>query len=262
MQASHVPPWMVESLRAAGYLFHEPLRGYFDDAATADIENLLGAFTSYEGMGWKPEHARHPLPEQIHSDKVLELWPYTPPEPGVRQVKPWKPPKVRGPMTEDLFWKIIDQSRRQVESDDEQLDHLALLLDQLGENDLVAWHRILHQKLDASYRWDLWAVAFIAKGGCSDDSFEYFRAWLIAQGRKYFEASLADPTAAAKKINPGDDAEMELLLSAASDVYESKTKRDDIWDKAAVKRRTEPAGEEWDEEDLPKLFPRLSKKFG
>ncbi|WP_217498085.1 MULTISPECIES: DUF4240 domain-containing protein [Sphingomonas] len=34
-----------------------------------------------------------------------------------------------------------------------------------------------------SYRWDLWRAAKVAKGGVSDDGFEYFRTWLISRGR-------------------------------------------------------------------------------
>ena len=38
--------------------------------------------------------------------------------------------------------------------------------------------------MDDSYRWDLWGAAYLANGGCSDDGFDYFRGWLIGQGRK------------------------------------------------------------------------------
>ena len=261
-QASRLPAWMVENLRASGYLFHEPVRGFMEDAAESDVENLLGVFTSFPGMGWRPELVHHPLPPQRQSGESLAESPWTPPRPGERQVKPWKAPKVKGPVTEDVFWKIIDQSRKGVEDGDEQLDHLALLLDQLGEDDLVRWQRLLIEKLALSYRWDLWAVAFIAKGGCSDDGFEYFRAWLIAQGRKYFEDSLADPAKAAKRITPGDEAELEVLLNVASDVYESRTQRADLWERAGVIKRSEPAGEPWEEDNLPKLYPKLVKKYG
>ena len=37
------------------------------------------------------------------------------------------------------------------------------------------------------------AAASLILGGCSDDGFEYFRGWLIAQGREVFERSVADP---------------------------------------------------------------------
>ena len=30
-------------------------------------------------------------------------------------------------------------------------------------------------------------------GGCSDDGFDYFRGWLLVQGREVFERAVADP---------------------------------------------------------------------
>ncbi|MFD8951587.1 DUF4240 domain-containing protein [Streptomyces xanthophaeus] len=56
-------------------------------------------------------------------------------------------------------------------------------------------------------RWDLmvdscsnplWAAAYLAHGGCSDDGFDYFRGWLIAQGCDVFERVAADPDALAE----------------------------------------------------------------
>ena len=35
-----------------------------------------------------------------------------------------------------------------------------------------------------SYDWNLWGAAYLMKGGCSDDAFDYFRGWLVAQGRR------------------------------------------------------------------------------
>jgi uncharacterized protein DUF4240 len=56
----------------------------------------------------------------------------------------------------------------------------------------------------------------------SDDSFADFCDWLIGQGREVYERAIADP--------------------------------DSLGD--------EPAGEEWDEENLSRLFPRLTARFG
>ncbi|MFC9245678.1 DUF4240 domain-containing protein [Streptomyces sp. NPDC057136] len=44
----------------------------------------------------------------------------------------------------------------------------------------------------------LWAAAYVINGGCSDDGFDYFRGWLIAQGREVFERTAADPDALAE----------------------------------------------------------------
>ena len=48
-----------------------------------------------------------------------------------------------------------------------------------------------------SYRTRLWAAAYVINGGCSDDGFDYFRGWLIVQGRHVFEQAVVNPDALA-----------------------------------------------------------------
>jgi hypothetical protein len=51
--------------------------------------------------------------------------------------------------------------------------------------------------MSCSYLGSLWAAAYRINGDCSDDGFDYFRDWLITQGRDMFEAAVADPDALA-----------------------------------------------------------------
>lgn len=161
----------------------------------------------------------------------------------------------------DQFWKIIDTSRNGASDVDEQEERLLQLLEPLSEEDLLEFDRLLSERLAESFRRDLWAVAYLAKGGCSDDGFEYFRRWLVAQGRKYFEASLADPAHAASSIHSDDDAEFESLAYLAAQVYESKTGKPDFYDRA-VRVEQVLTGQPWTEDDLPRLYPRLARKYG
>lgn len=47
---------------------------------------------------------------------------------------------------------------------------------------------------DLAFRYGLWDAAKIFRvDGCSDDSFSYFRSWLIVQGKDVYMAALADP---------------------------------------------------------------------
>ena len=43
----------------------------------------------------------------------------------------------------------------------------------------------MRQRLAEAYRWDIWAIAFIINGGCSDDGFEYFRGWLVRKAKNF-----------------------------------------------------------------------------
>lgn len=158
------------------------------------------------------------------------------------------------------FWDYIEKSREEADECEEQAEALTAALSKLKKNEIVDFQKHFSKCLDDAYRWDLWAVAYIIHGGCSDDSFEYFRAWLIGQGRKYYEAALAAPEKAADNVDPGDDAECEDLLYAAASAYESVTGHDEL---PAYPRNQpgEPAGTRWDEENVGKLYPQLAKRF-
>ncbi len=110
--------------------------------------------------------------------------------------------------------------------------------------------------MSIAYRWDLWAAAYIINGGCSDDGFEYFRAWLIAQGERVFHDALADPETLVDRAEP--DADAEGMLYAAAAAYESRV---GARLPRGVAPPSNPAGEPWSEEDLPRMYPRLWARF-
>lgn len=164
------------------------------------------------------------------------------------------------PLTTDDFWKLIERSR--TTDPEEQAERLQEALSAQPEDAILDFGRIFDERMAQAYRWDLWGAAFVINEGCSDDGFEYFLAWLIGQGREYYEAALADPEKAGARARPGEMAENESLMYAAVQAYENRTGRDDFHDRVTKVPRAEPAGEGWAEEDLPRLFPKLAKRFG
>jgi hypothetical protein len=156
------------------------------------------------------------------------------------------------------FWTLIGKSR--AADCEEHAENLSELLGRKPAQEIIDFDRLFRERLDEAYRWDLWAVAYIVNGGCSDDGFEYFRSWLIGQGRAYFEAALREPERAADNARPGAEAECEDLLYAAAGAYESKTGDSDM-PRARAKAPAGPAGEPWDEDGVEELYPALAKKF-
>jgi hypothetical protein len=163
-------------------------------------------------------------------------------------------------MTTTEFWKIIEKSKRGSESADEQAEKLEELLAKLPPEEIVSFENIFTRVRYAAYRWDLWGVAYLLCGGCGDDAFDYFRAWLIGCGQKFYEDAMKDPESIARKVTEDDFPEAEVLMYAAAKAYEEKTGED--LPARAVKHPKEPAGRKWTEEDLPKLFPVANKKEG
>ena len=113
--------------------------------------------------------------------------------------------------------------------------------------------------LERAYRWDLWGAAFVMNGGCSDDGFRHFRDWLISEGEAVYEAALAAPDSLAA-VNQDEEFGLESFGYVAAEVYEQMT--DATMPRGKAVESASPAGKEWQEDELPTLFPRLTKKFG
>jgi len=98
------------------------------------------------------------------------------------------------------FWKLIEDARRQIPdpADGEEVAaRAAAVLSAYPREEIVAAGQVLRELMAGSYRTPLWAAAYVINGGCSNDGFDYFRGWLILQGREVFEHVVADPDALA-----------------------------------------------------------------
>jgi hypothetical protein len=159
-------------------------------------------------------------------------------------------------MTEEMFWKLIEQSRS---NECEVLaENLTNYLQELETSEIIEFERIFQKLMNDAYRWDLWAISYIVNGGSSDDGFEYFRAWLISRGESFYQASLKNAEAAADGVKPGDVAECEDILYVTSMVYKSLTGDEIPYPPLNTK---EPAGQPWEEDDLQDMYPELVEKF-
>ena len=123
----------------------------------------------------------------------------------------------------DLFWRLIQASHSSGEAP--QVVQLRLLLEQLSIFDLVGFHQRYLCLIKADHRGELYGAGSLINGRpLSDDSFEYFRNWLVAQGRTIYEAGMTDVDTLANlpKI-PLFDAWDEELVYVASDIFQAKT---------------------------------------
>ncbi|MBW4472584.1 MAG: DUF4240 domain-containing protein [Stenomitos rutilans HA7619-LM2] len=178
-------------------------------------------------------------------------------------------------MTEAQFWEIIERSKQGASDCRSQAQRLEASLCECTPEQIIAFdHLFLLKRLEA-YRWDLWGVAHLLCGGCSNDGFEDFRRWLVGQGRQAFERALRDPESVVDllertgqmkpiKADSAVSVQGERLAYASCKAYESLAGEAmpemDLEALAAFFPR-QPLGEPWDEEDLSKLFPRVAKRF-
>lgn len=106
-------------------------------------------------------------------------------------------------MTRKQFWDHIEKTRRR--DTDAHAERLVKRLAKLPEKEILNFCHLWDEALDAAYNWNLWGAAYVINAGCSDDGFEYFRGWLIMQGRKVYEAALKDPDSLAAVIDPEEE---------------------------------------------------------
>jgi hypothetical protein len=97
------------------------------------------------------------------------------------------------------WWELIEAARQVPDPSDGRTvaARAVTLLSARPHEDILAADRVLWGLLADSYRAPLWAAAYVINGGCSDDGFEYFRGWLVLQGRDVYERIVADPEALA-----------------------------------------------------------------
>jgi hypothetical protein len=122
---------------------------------------------------------------------------------------------LRGEATleEAGFWKLIEDAK--AASNDDPDKQVELLIDNLVEMpvaDIFAFDAWFDKFHDLAYRHDLWAAGYIINGGCSDDGFMDFRAWLIAQGKKVYYDALRDPETLVDVVHVDDIAELEPVM--------------------------------------------------
>ena len=162
-------------------------------------------------------------------------------------------------MNEEEFWSIVDAARRAAGSETEaRVRELQNLLSPLETPALQGFQNRYDEMIIKSHRWDLWGAAYLMNGGCSDDGFRYFCHWLISEGRDTFERALAEPDSLAD-LPRQHSFELESFAYVALKLFEAKGGGE--LERDFTVELTMPAGEEWSEDDLPALHPRLAEKY-
>jgi hypothetical protein len=175
------------------------------------------------------------------------------------------------------FWELVADTRAEaLEAEpasvvEEHVGTLTAALEELSDDEVRAFHRELRAVRAHANRWDLWAAAYVALGGASDDSFLDFRNWLISLGRETYERVLADPDSVAdlswdEEENDFGAAEewasapLEVLEERGFDEEELDPDEDEVDDEFG-----DPTGEPFPEDDdewFAARLPRLWAKYG
>ena len=119
-------------------------------------------------------------------------------------------------MTLKEFWEHIEKTRRK--DPEAHAARLVARLAKLPVGKIIDFDYRWNELHRASYNWHLWGAAYIINGGCSDDGFDYFRDWLLLQGRKVYQTALKDPDSLADVVDP-DEGECDHSCYPGRDAW-------------------------------------------
>jgi hypothetical protein len=177
-------------------------------------------------------------------------------------------------MDTDEFWNIVETARSNTTEDLPFHEALVDLLARRSPQEILRYEERFDALSGAIYRWDVWAAAYLIRGGCSDDSFMDFRAGLIAQGREWYERAAAAPDSLADhpeviRAAAGVDDYVLFYEDAnycASDAYERITGEHEAFyeawkeyraDRPASDSTEDEMGEDFDFDDAGEMRRRL-----
>ncbi|MEW2404295.1 DUF4240 domain-containing protein [Streptomyces sp. NPDC046862] len=170
-------------------------------------------------------------------------------------------------MDETEFWELVDTTREAAEGDPEdQADLLVERLVQLDPDAVLDFARHFESRYNRAYQWDVWGAAWVLLDGAGDDVFDFFRCWLIGQGREVYEGAVHDPDSLADLLDDFDeevDGDGEELGYAADEAYEQLTGAV-APDLGIPSAPPEPEGTPLDFENeavLAERYPRLWERF-
>ena len=172
----------------------------------------------------------------------------------------------------DAFWRIVDDARSNAADDGVFLRRIAARLRKLEPEGLIEFENQFEKLHTESCSWNLWGAAYLMNGGCSDDGFDYFRAWLMAQGRGPFEKAIEDADSLAEVADPEGGKspryhELETFMYLAREIYEEKTgeempESDSIFLEGVDQLDFDVRWNFDNATEMKKRFPKLFTKYG
>ncbi|MFI6095183.1 DUF4240 domain-containing protein [Lentzea sp. NPDC051213] len=179
------------------------------------------------------------------------------------------------------FWKLVDHPVAATPDLEQRRVWLSGRLALLPAGEIADFAALLDAQRRRVDTWAHWqAATLICSGLCGMDSFFYFQAWLVGQGRAAFEAVAASPDALADvaavrrlaALNDWSDADWpdwEALYRVPDDAYAAVFggELEDLLESRGQVRAWDvsPGGEDVEMEDpadIARRIPRLWALFG
>lgn len=168
-----------------------------------------------------------------------------------------------------ILWDVIAETKSK---DQDHYKAIVSKLASLSNEEIITFEIELRKAIILADDFKIMAAQKIIEGWVSDDPYLYFRCWLISQGQDVFTKTLEDPDYLAEIVNQDSDTDFENLIYAADEAFILKNgklkngqlgPRDLAYEQGLDYDSGAPPtkGEDWEEEDLPKICPNLYRKF-
>ncbi len=175
----------------------------------------------------------------------------------------------------DKFWKIIDYSRNNTKTKDEQIKLLINILSRQELTDISKFSAIFSFLDNKIYTSEMWAIPYFINDGCSDDSFAYFRAWLISEGKKKYTIISGGNDQISNQYSKKEEifGSLEEFIDLGSiaielkfpDNYDKLDEFEEMTDKYysdTFKFKIPKIEFDWDnQDDIERLYPIFAKQF-
>jgi len=172
----------------------------------------------------------------------------------------------------EKFWALMDEAIQFAKGADQLKENfLVSELADLPPEDIQDFEIAFRKLMIEANDYKIMGAQKIIQGYVSDDTYLYFRCWLISQGQEVYNEVLKNPDFMANRISKGDICEFESLMYVATKAYSKKTgkEEDNTFPRQIAANLgleyefgTPPTkGIDWKAEDLPVLFPKLWERM-
>ena len=133
-------------------------------------------------------------------------------------------------LTRENFWSYIKDARKKYKEDDYRvINYLTEKLKEKTAEEIFSFGIILDEIMLESYKEKLWCASYLINGEITEESFDFFRLWLISKGEKVFNDVMKNHDCLIKYIDkPEEDNfvedfyENEDFFFIAVDAYGQK----------------------------------------
>jgi hypothetical protein len=240
----------IARLTGAEFFYQRPRRDHGDHAGAEEFKNY--ALEAYaHGIDWLTRLGRLDAAERLTEERNALREEHVPCLPA--------PSDLRR-MDEPVFWELMSKARSHASTTREQVAALGESLRPFKAAEIKRFGSFYAKTMKKLYHWNVWALAYAARGGCSDGAFEAFRSWLILQGDPALVAlAVTDPTQAAARVPPEPDLPDDgNCLSMIAEAYLLRNGSSLELPSIDLDK---PKGKEWTEAAFATIYPHLVRHY-